>query len=87
MYLTLYVFLSSYVKGTFLSIQSLWPDCSKELKGKFIHTKNIWFIGSIDCDIEGKLARRFIQDTIGLTVNRRNVIESEDLHSLGMLKV
>lgn len=80
-------FMSSIKKGTFLSIQSLWPDCSNELKGKFIHTKNIWFVGSIDCDIEGKLSRRFIQDTIGLTVSRRNVIASEDLQRLGMLKV
>lgn len=85
--MTLSLSLSLCLKGTFLSIQSLWPDCSKELEGKFIHTKNIWFIGSIDCDIEGKLARRFIQDTIGLTVNRKNVIGSEDLHNLGMLKV
>ncbi|CAO1405766.1 unnamed protein product [Diamesa serratosioi] len=72
--------------GTFLQIQSLWPDCSIELKEKYIHTKNIWFVGSIDCDIEGKLSRRFIQDSIELTVNRSNVIESKDLHSLGMLK-
>jgi len=49
--------------------------------------KPVWFIGTVDCDMEGKIARRFIQDIIDRRVDRSNVIKINDLEKLELCQV
>lgn len=45
------------------------------------------FIATIDCDIEGKIARRFVHDVIDRKIDKSNAIKIEDLVKLNVCQV
>jgi len=45
------------------------------------------FIATIDCDIEGKIARRYVHDVIDRKIDRSNAIKIEDLVKLNVCQV
>ncbi|KAG5679702.1 hypothetical protein PVAND_009252 [Polypedilum vanderplanki] len=53
--------------------------CTAELYDEKFEFQNIMFIATIDCDIEGKISRRYINDIIDTRYCRENVVTSADL--------
>ena len=51
----------------------------KELIGKDFSFKTVMLIGTIDCDIEGKISRRYMMDLRERKINRLNALTVNDL--------
>ncbi|XP_070491593.1 ATP-dependent Clp protease ATP-binding subunit ClpX 1-like [Chironomus tepperi] len=58
--------------------------CPTEHIDKNFSFENVMFIATIDCDIEGKIARRFVHDVIDRKIDRSNAIKIEDLVKLNV---
>lgn len=59
----------------------------KELIGKDFSFKTVMLIGTIDCDIEGKISRRYMMDLMHRKINRSNVLTVNDLEKFNMYQV
>jgi hypothetical protein len=58
----------------------------KEIIGDFCY-KKVMLIGTIDCEIEGKIARRYMMDLMHRKFNRSNSITVNDLKKLRLNQV
>lgn len=59
----------------------------KEVIGRDFSFRTVMLIGAIDCDIEGKVARRYAMDLTWRKFNRSNVMDSDDLVRLNLCQV
>lgn len=59
----------------------------KELIGKDFSFKTVMLIGTIDCDIEGKISRRYMMDLRKRKINRLNALTVNDLVNFNMSQV
>lgn len=61
--------------------------CPAELKDENFSFEKVMLIATIDCDIEGKISRRFVNDIIDRKINRSNAIKLEDFVKLNVCQV
>lgn len=59
----------------------------KKLIGMNFSFKTVMLIGTIDCDIEGKISRRYMMDLMHRKINRSNVLTNNDLEKFNMCQV